>query len=107
MQQEARMNEDRIVGTARNLGGTVQEGVGRAVGDRQMQAEGMVDQVTGAAQNLYGQAKDTAAEAAAAVRGGAVTAEDYLRQTIEQRPYTAAFVALCIGWLIGRMGRRD
>jgi hypothetical protein len=34
-------------------------------------------------------------------------AEDIVRQTIEKRPYTTAFVALCVGWLIGRMGRRD
>ena len=34
-------------------------------------------------------------------------AEDFIRHTIEKRPYTAAFVALCVGWLIGRMGRRD
>ena len=42
-----------------------------------------------------------------AVRQGAVDAEDFLRHTIEKRPYTAALVALCVGWLIGRMGRRD
>jgi hypothetical protein len=34
-------------------------------------------------------------------------AEDFVRRTIEERPYTTAFAALCIGWLIGRMGRRD
>jgi hypothetical protein len=34
-------------------------------------------------------------------------AEDYIRHTIEKRPYTTAFVALCAGWFIGRMGRRD
>jgi hypothetical protein len=34
-------------------------------------------------------------------------AEDIVRQTIEKRPYTTALVALGIGWLIGRMGRRN
>lgn len=101
------MDEDRIVGTARNVGGKVQEGYGRLAGDAQSQAEGLKNQAMGAAQDLYGQAKDTAAEAAQVVRRGAMDAEDFVRRTIEQRPYTTAFAALCIGWLIGRMGRRD
>ena len=101
------MNEDRVVGTAKNLGGKAQEGFGRAVGDTKLQAEGLVNQAAGAAQDLYGQAKDTAVDAAAAVRQGAVDAEDFIRQTIEKRPYTTALVALGIGWLIGRMGRND
>ena len=101
------MNEDRVVGTARNLGGRVQEGVGRVTGDTKTQVEGVINQAAGAAQDLYGQAKDTAADAAQAARRGAVEAEDFLRRTIESRPYTATLVALCVGWLIGRMGRRD
>jgi hypothetical protein len=40
------------------------------------------------------------------VRHGAAEAEDHLRRIIEQRPYTTAFAALCVGWVIGRMGRR-
>jgi uncharacterized protein YjbJ (UPF0337 family) len=101
------MNEDRIAGTTRNLGGKVQEGFGRVTGDTKTQAEGLVNQATGAAQDLYGQAKDTAADAAQVVRRSAADAEDFVRRTIEERPYTTAFVALCIGWVIGRMGRRD
>jgi uncharacterized protein YjbJ (UPF0337 family) len=101
------MNEDRFAGTARNLGGKAQEGVGRLTGDTKTQVEGVINQAAGAAQDLYGQAKDTAADAGRAVRRGAVDAEDFLRHTIESRPYTATLVALCAGWLIGRMGRRD
>ena len=99
------MNEDRVVGTARNLGGKVQQGVGRVTGDPKSQVEGVMNQAAGAAQDLYGQAKDTASDAAQAVRQGAVDAEDYIRQLIEKRPYTVAFSAICAGWLIGRMGR--
>ncbi len=101
------MNEDRVIGAARNIGGHAQEGFGRATGDPKSQAEGVVNQAAGAAQNLYGQAKDGAADAAQAVREGASSAEDVIRHVIEQRPYTAALVALCIGWFIGRTGRRD
>jgi uncharacterized protein YjbJ (UPF0337 family) len=101
------MNEDRVIGTARNLGGKVQEGVGRVTGDTKSQVEGLVNQAAGAAQDLYGRVKDGASDAAQAVRESAMDAEDYVRRTIEQRPYTTAFVALCVGWLIGRLGRRD
>jgi uncharacterized protein YjbJ (UPF0337 family) len=101
------MDEDRVMGTARNLGGQAQEGFGRVTGDARSQAEGAVNRAAGAAQDLYGQAKDSVSDAAAALSQGAMTAEDYVRQTIEQRPYTAAFAALCVGWLIGRLRRRD
>jgi uncharacterized protein YjbJ (UPF0337 family) len=101
------MNEDRVVGTARNLGGKAQEGLGRVAGDVKMQSEGVLNQAAGTAQDLYGQAKESVSDAAQVVRRGAVDAEDYIRRTIENRPYTTAVIALCIGWFIGHMGRRD
>jgi len=101
------MNEDRVVGTAKNLGGRAREGLGHVTGDARMQAEGVLNQAAGTAQDLYGQAKDSASDAAEVVRQGAMSAEDYIRHTIERRPYTATFAALCVGWFIGRMGRRD
>ena len=53
---EANMDEDRIAGTARKLGGKVQEEVGRFTGDTQAQIKGMANQAAGTAQDLYGQA---------------------------------------------------
>ena len=38
------MDEDRIAGTARKLGGKVQEDVGRFTGDTQTQLKGMTNQ---------------------------------------------------------------
>jgi uncharacterized protein YjbJ (UPF0337 family) len=52
------MNEDRIAGTARNVGGKVQEGFGRVTGDAKSQADGLVNQAAGAVQDFYGQAKE-------------------------------------------------
>jgi uncharacterized protein YjbJ (UPF0337 family) len=101
------MNEDRVVGAARNFGGKVEEGYGRVTGDTKRQAEGLVDQAAGAAQNLYGQAKDTAVEAAEAVKQGASTAGDFVRRVIEEQPYTAVAVAFGIGILLGWRGRHD
>jgi uncharacterized protein YjbJ (UPF0337 family) len=112
------MNEDRVVGSATNLGGKAQEGLGRASGDVRTQAKGVINQAAGTAQDLYGQAKESVSDAygqvkesmsdaTEVVRQRATDVEDYIRYTIEKRPYTTAVVALCLGWLIGRMGRRD
>ena len=38
---------------------------------------------------------------------GASEASDFLRTVIEERPFTAAAIALGIGFLIGRFGRAD
>ena len=99
------MDENRITGTARNLGGKVEEGVGRVTGDAKTQVRGVADQAAGAAQDLYGQVRDTAADAAVAARDTAASLEKWLRRTIETQPYTAAIVAMGLGWLLGRMHR--
>ena len=92
------MDENRIEGSARNLGGKVQEGVVRVTGDAQSTIEGVVNQAAGTAQNLYGQSADVA-------RQNASTLDSWLRNAIETQPYTTAIVALGIGWLLGRMHR--
>lgn len=92
------MNEDRISGTARNLGGKAEEGVGRVTGDVKTQVQGKLDQVAGAAQDLYGQTAE-------ATRDSVTTLDKLLRNAIETQPYTTAIVALGIGWLLGRMHR--
>ncbi len=103
------MDENRIAGTARNVGGKVQEGFGRVVGDAQTQAEGVVNQVRGTAQDLYGQARESASrladDAATAGRRTASSLESTLRNTIETQPYTAVLGALALGWFLGRTHR--
>ena len=100
------MDEDRLVGNAKNLAGQVEQGYGATSQDLKSQLRGKAEQVEGALQDIYGQAKDTAASAAEAVSDRVSETDDFLRATIEQRPYTAAAVALGIGFLIGRFGRR-
>jgi uncharacterized protein YjbJ (UPF0337 family) len=92
------MDENRVEGTARNLGGKVQEGLGKVTGDARTQSEGLANQAAGAAQDLYGQAAETARETASSF-------EKPLRHTIETQPYTSALVAVGIGWLLGRLHR--
>lgn len=92
------MDENRVSGTAKNIGGKIEEGAGALMGDAKTQIQGKLNQVSGTAQDLYGQAADATRETATGV-------EKWLRATIETQPYTAAAVALGIGWLLGRMHR--
>ena len=92
------MDENRLEGSARNLGGKVQEGVGRTAGDTKSKVEGVMNQAAGTAQNLYGQGADF-------VRQNASPVEVWLRDKIETQPYTTVIAALGIGWLLGRMHR--
>jgi len=92
------MDENRLEGSARNFGGKVQEGVGRATGDTKSKVEGVMNQAAGTAQDLYGEATDV-------VRQNAGPVEAWLRDKIETQPYTTVIAALGIGWLLGRMHR--
>jgi uncharacterized protein YjbJ (UPF0337 family) len=92
------MDENRVSGTARNLGGKAEEGAGHLTSDMKTQLHGKLDQAAGVAQDFYGQTADAARETA-------VTFEKWLRTTIEYQPHMAAMVAFGIGWLLGRMHR--
>jgi uncharacterized protein YjbJ (UPF0337 family) len=94
----ATMDEDRISGTARNVGGKIEEGIGRVTGNARTEIQGKLDQTAGAAQDVYGQTADAARDTAA-------TFDQWLRRTIETQPYTVVIAALGIGWLLGRMHR--
>ena len=96
------MDENRMAGSAKTLGGKVEEGLGRATGDVKSQVQGQMKQAAGSAQDLYGQAKDSAGDAVDAVRRVSGSVEDKIRDYIENNPYTAAAIALGLGWLIGR-----
>lgn len=88
------MDENRVEGTVREYGGKFQEGVGAITGDAKTRAEGVMNEATGAAQQLYGQTADTA-------RQTATTLDSWFRNAID----ATAVVVLGIGWLLGRMRR--
>ncbi len=92
------MDEDRVFGRAKNVGGKIEEGVGRATDDAETTLKGQADQATGAAEEMYGQAADNARQSMA-------TLDSWFRRTIETQPYTTALVALGVGWLFGRLRR--
>jgi len=99
------MNEDRIAGTAKGVGGKAQEGIGQVMGDAKTELKGKLNQAEGAAQDLYGQFKESAGTVMSSARDEAVTLEEAFRNTLDQRPYTVLFGAFAIGWLLGRTGR--
>ena len=92
------MDENRLEGAAREVGGMAQEGVGRLAGNARLQAEGAINQAAGRAQNLYGQTADTARETA-------TTLDSWFRNALEQQPYATAMAVLAAGWLLGRLHR--
>lgn len=52
------VDENRIEGTARNVGGKIQDAVGAVTGDTATQARGQMNRAAGGAQQAYGQAVD-------------------------------------------------
>jgi len=52
------MDKDRIVGSAKEVEGSVKETVGKAVGDAKLQSDGKADKVEGKFQNAIGSLKD-------------------------------------------------
>lgn len=52
------MNKDQIKGKAKDIGGKVQEEVGKAVGSSEQQAKGLSKQVEGKVQEKYGNLKE-------------------------------------------------
>jgi uncharacterized protein YjbJ (UPF0337 family) len=99
------MDENRASGAAKNLGGKMEEGLGRATGDAKTTVQGQMRQAEGSIQELYGQAVDSAEDAIDAVRQMPASVDDTIRHYIESNPYTTAAIALGLGWLIGRSHR--
>jgi len=85
---------------ARDAGNKVQE-----IGAKTMtNAEEVGGQIADVAGELYDHAKSAAQETVDAVRKHAAPMDDIFRKTIEESPYTAVFLALAFGWLVGHIG---
>ncbi|MES2316069.1 MAG: CsbD family protein [Pseudomonadota bacterium] len=52
------MNKDQVKGKAKDIGGKIQEEVGKVVGSSEQQAKGLSKQVEGKAQEALGDAKE-------------------------------------------------
>jgi uncharacterized protein YjbJ (UPF0337 family) len=52
------MDKDRIVGSAKQIKGSVKKTIGKVTGDGKLQSEGEADKVEGKIQNAFGGFKD-------------------------------------------------
>jgi uncharacterized protein YjbJ (UPF0337 family) len=116
------MNEDRIEGTVKKVGGTVQELAGKATNDRELEAKGYLNQALGTVQDGYGKVrdrvKDIIDDAPETARGAIDTGRDYYRRGSAAVARTAgdntAMILLAagvagaaLGWLaLSRRGRK-
>jgi uncharacterized protein YjbJ (UPF0337 family) len=53
------MDKDRVVGSGKEIKGSVKQVVGKAVGDAKLESEGTADKIEGKVQNAIGGLKDT------------------------------------------------
>lgn len=53
------MDKNRISGAAKVAAGSTKEAVGKAIGDRKMQAKGVAEKAVGKVQNTAGRAADS------------------------------------------------
>ena len=93
------MDEDRVKGSATDIGGKVKDAAGGLLGDNKMQAEGKVDQASGQLQNAYGSAKDALSE-------GADTLGTQVDSLLKERPMMALLGAVGIGYVLARLMHR-
>jgi uncharacterized protein YjbJ (UPF0337 family) len=77
------VDENRVEGTARNIGGKIQDAVGAVTGDAATQARGQMNRAAGSAQDAYGQAVDGA------------------RSFASDQPVVALLSAMTLGIVIG------
>src|SRR5215475_1461527 len=101
------MDKDRISGAAKEFGGRVEGAVGEMAGDSKTEASGRAREAAGTVQNLYGQAKDAAREAADTAvnyakdtlgNGDAIrSGQQALAKTVHDNPLGALLVAGGIG----------
>jgi uncharacterized protein YjbJ (UPF0337 family) len=53
------MDKDRIVGSAKQIKGSIKETVGKVVGDAKLQVDGKANRAEGEIQNMVGAIKDS------------------------------------------------
>jgi len=87
------MNRNEVRGGARYVGGKVEKAVGDMVGSRDWQVDGVVDQVAGGAQNMFGRAQSVADDVADAMPG----LIDQTRETLGEAADRAGDTARRVG----------
>lgn len=83
-------NTDTIEGATKQVTGSVKEGIGSLLGDKQIEAEGTAERTGGQVQRVFGDLIDS-------VEGGIQPLVDGLRKFGRERPFTAALTAGVVG----------
>ena len=89
------VDDNRFEGTARRVGGRIQEAVGDFTGDSSSQIRGRANQAAGAAQDAYGMVSDEAQAYA-----------EQLSESVKDQPLVALAIAAGVGFLLGLIVRR-
>ena len=113
------MNQDEVEGGVRYVKGKIERNVGDVASSTSWQADGIVDQVAGGAQNLYGRAKDHVEdliddaptmlhEAGERARHVARRSRDMADERMKQNPWALAAVVGVVGYAVSWLihGRR-
>ena len=88
------MFTDTLDGAAKQHFGRLEEAVGDVIGDRQLQAKGVLDDAAGAVEQVDGLASDTAHEALSQAARRARNARGDLEDLVAGRPILATGITL-------------
>lgn len=104
------MDSDRIAGKTKETIGKAEAALGETVGDEHTEASGRIRQATGAAQDLYGQAKDAArdkfGDTFEDLGDTAEQALHSLEREVRERPLVALLIAALIGFVLAQLTTR-
>jgi uncharacterized protein YjbJ (UPF0337 family) len=108
------MDSDRIKGSAKELGGKMEETAGHVMGNDEARADGVARQIEGKGQNLYGQAKDGLRDTANLAEQAYGEARHYVKRSpsevgakIDTYPLPSLLVAGAVGFFAGIIFRRS
>ena len=100
------MDTDRISGKVKETVGKAESGIGDVAGDPETEASGYVRQATGAAQNIYGQAKDQFGDSLSDASASAERALHSLESEVKARPLIALLIAALVGYVLAQLTSR-
>jgi uncharacterized protein YjbJ (UPF0337 family) len=89
------MDENRVEGTARNIGGKLQDAASGLLGDTGTQARGKFNQAAGKLQDQYGNVIDSANQGAG-----------QMADIVRDQPIAAVLIAAGVGFLLGALFTR-
>ena len=97
------MDENKVSGTAKNIGGKVRKDSAALPEIPRPRLRESRNRSVELRKTCTAKHAMSLSDAAGTARDTASSFEKMLRNTIETQPYTSAFVALGIGWLLGRV----